>query len=123
MLAEAIEKVSLVEISLRSRKSYIGFVSESGVGIGGDTDVILVPVWSGFRDRYTQDLEIITDYNPILDEYVDSESPQLSYEDFRIVIPIAEIVSARFFLPAVYVQFQGESHKEELGEGEIDEED
>ena len=119
LLSEALIKARLVEVSLRNRKSYIGFVSESGVG-DGDTDVILLPLSSGFRDKYTHKLTITTDYEPILKEYVDNKKHNLSYIDFRVVIPIAEIISARFFFPAVYNQFQEEPFQEEHDKNNLD---
>ncbi len=108
LIAESIEEQKLIEITLRSRKSYVGFALESGVGMSGEADISLIPTMSGFRDKDTQDLEIVINYSQIIFEYI-RESSDLSYEDFRIVIPISEIVSARLFIPAVYECFLEET--------------
>ena len=62
---------------------------------------------SGYRNKDTHELEITTNYAPVLGESLEKSS-DLVYEDFRIVIPMPEIVSARVFLPETYELFQGE---------------
>ena len=104
LIAESIEDQKLVEISLRSGKSYIGLAIESGIGQYGETDVSLIPVASGYRDRDTQELRITTNYAPVIQQAL-RQSSTIAVEDFQIVIPISEIVSARVFLPEVYRLF------------------
>lgn len=103
LIAESIEDQKLVEISLRNRKSYIGFGIVSSVEtIDRDkADIELLPIASGFRDEHTQELIITENYAEVFEE--------LSYgqfDDFRVVLPMAEIVSARVFDPDAYVLFQ-----------------
>ena len=59
-------------------------------------------------------LEITTDYAPVISKSLleSSDTSAIIYEDFRVVIPMSEIVSARIFDPKVYELFQ----QEELSE-------
>ncbi len=63
---------------------------------------------SGYRNQDTQELEITTNYAPVVQESLE-ESLDLAYEDFRIVIPMPEIVSTRLFHPEAYQRFKGEN--------------
>ena len=108
LIRESIDDEKFVELSLRSGKSYIGFVLESGIARQGESDVALLPLKSGYRKEDTRELEITTDYAPVLWQSLE-ESPSLVYEDFRIVIPMSEIVTARIFDPDVYARFKSDS--------------
>ncbi len=107
LVAESIEHQKLVEISLKNRKVYVGFALKSGKVSHGKSDVENVPMMSGYRDGDTQDLEITTNYAPVIRKSLE-ESFGLVYEDFRVVIPMTEISSARVFLPRAYKLFQQE---------------
>ena len=104
LIADSIADQKLVELSLRNGKSYIGLGLVSGIGKSGDADIIIVPMASGYRHKDTQELAITTYYSPVIDQA--SDSLGLSYQDFRIVIPMSEIVSARLFFPEAYELFQ-----------------
>ncbi len=106
LIAESIEEAKLVEISLRSGKSYIGFALVSGIERSGESDVTLIPMASGYRNNETRELEITTNYAPVIRESI-QESSDIVYEDFRIVIPRSEIVSARIFDSTAYKRFAG----------------
>ena len=86
----------LVEISTKGGKCYIGFALESGVAAGGDADIAIVPVASGYRDSESKELRITTNYLPALQE------SDLEIAEFRVVIPLSEIASARRFDPDAY---------------------
>ena len=108
LIRESIDTKELVELSLRSGKSYIGFVFESGIARHGESDVALLPMASGYRKEDTRELEITTDYAPVLWKSLE-ELSSLVYEDFRIVIPMSEIVTARIFDPDVYELFKSDN--------------
>lgn len=88
---------------MRNRKSYIGLGIVSGVEtIDKDkADIELLPIASGFRNKHTQELIITENYAEVLDKHRNQQ-----YDDFRIVIPMSEIVSARIFDPDAYELFQ-----------------
>lgn len=115
LIAESIEKQMLVEFSLKSGKSYIGLALESEPPKHGKSDIALIPMASGYRNKDTHKLEITTHYAPEIKKSLESRS-DLDYESLLIVIPMSEIVSARFFHPEVYKSFQ----KEELFEEQED---
>lgn len=103
MIAESIEDQKLIEISLRNRKSYIGFGIVSSIETidKDEADIELLPTASGYRDESTQELILTDNYAEVLEEH-----PYDNYDDFRIVIPMSEIVSARVFDPDAFTIFQ-----------------
>lgn len=106
LIADSIADRNLIELSLKNGKSYIGFALERGIKRQQDEpDVVLIPVASGYRDPETKSLTITTHYAPVIEQSLAGKS-DLSNEDFRIVIPMSEIVSARLFFPEAYELFQ-----------------
>ncbi len=102
---------SLVEISTRSGKSYIGFPQSIPVHVHGDGDLGLLPVLSGYRTKKSRELVITTDYWPAFEASAkeDSRLAHLTADDFRIVVPRREIVSARRFDLEAYKFFSESS--------------
>lgn len=103
LVAESIEDQKLVEITLKNRKSYIGFGIVSSIeSMDKDrADIEILPIASGFRDEHSLELFVTENYAEVFEE--------LSYgqfDDFRVVLPMAEIVSARVFDPDAYILFQ-----------------
>ena len=90
----------LVEVSTKGSKCYIGFALESGVAAGGEADIAIAPVASGYCDSETRALRITTDYLPAL------RQSDLEVAEFRVVIPLSEIASARRFDPDAYELLQ-----------------
>ena len=105
LITDAIRDQSPIEISLRSRKSYIGFVVGNNAGRNSDVAVALFPVYSGHRSEETLDLEIDMEYGSVVETYLNDPS-DWDPEDFRVVVPISEIVSARPFDEKIYRDFQ-----------------
>ena len=121
LIAESIERQLPVEISLRNRKVYIGLAIESGIGSGSDSDIAIIPLYSGYRDEETLDLHIETDYLPIIWNYVNEDEEEDAQEEergdeeedgenwipeeFRVVLPLSEIASGRLFDEEVYDKF------------------
>lgn len=97
LIQEAVESKGrqLVEVSTKSSKCYIGFAQESGVTASGEPDIAIVPLASGYRDGRAE-LRITTHYLPALME------SELELAEFRVVIPLAEVASARRFDPDAY---------------------
>ena len=120
LLAESTERQAFVELTLRSGKSYIGLALNSGLQAHDESDIALIPLASGYRDPDTQELEITTYYAPVIDEWLEEleeenerpaprqeMEPRLeNLEDFRIIVPMSELVSARLFDLDVYERFR-----------------
>lgn len=96
VVQDSLDYSTLVEISMRSGKSYIGLATHSGVSTSGPTDIALIPFASGYRDRRTRELTMTTYYSDTLLDY------EGDLEDFQVVVPRAEIASARKFIPGVW---------------------
>ena len=61
-------------------------------------------MYSGYRDENTLDLRITIDYEVVLNWHLMGDE-SLIPEDFRVVVPMSEIVSARLFDENVYDDF------------------
>ena len=104
-LEDAASRPSLVEVSLRNRKCYIGLPLDSGIGSTPDSDVSLIPVYSGYRDEATLELVLTRDYRPVVTTHT-FPNTLLTPEDFRVIFPMSEIVSVRPFDSEVFDTFQ-----------------
>lgn len=111
LIAESFDRSELVEISLRSGKSYIGFALDSRMTRRGESDVALLPMASGYRDEGSQKLKITNNYEDVILEYSGSENSSVQIKDFRVVFPMSDIVSARIFLPKVWRRFRQENQE------------
>ena len=98
LMQEAVDSKGsqLVQISTQGGKCYIGFALESGVAAAGEPDIAITPIASGYRDSETRELRIVRNYLPAL------QSSDLGLAEFRVVIPLGEIASARRFDPDAY---------------------
>jgi len=94
------QEEKLAEVSLSSRKSYIGFVLNSGVASIGDTEIAILPVASGYRDVDTQELIITTHYG---DLEARARKYRVNVSDFQVVITKSEIMTVRVFVPEAYL--------------------
>ena len=107
------ERSAHVELSLRSGKSYVGMVLNSGITTGGESDVSLIPTASGYRNEGTRELVFTTFYGAVFDDWLSSRSSAMDYRTaeeiadyFTIVIPKSEIVSVRLFDMKMYGLFE-----------------
>lgn len=112
LITDSIERRKMIEISLRTGKSYIGYTLHTSIARSGDSDVTLIPMASGYRSEETRELRITTHYSPIIKEWIGRQgSPSIpsisqTIQDFKVVLPRSEVCSARLFDPAVYRLFQ-----------------
>lgn len=83
----------------------MGFASESGVAADGDSDIALIPLVSGYRRDDTKELVLTTHYATALDMCLQDKLPGLKLDDFQVVLPRAEIASARAFNTQAYKVF------------------
>ena len=105
LIANSIDRNQMVELSLRNGKSYIGLALESGIESIGESDISIVPALSGYRDKATQELHITTEYASVIDKTIQGAT-SIASDDFQVVIPMSEIISARTFIPEAYDRFQ-----------------
>jgi len=90
-----------VMLTLASKKVYVGFSLEANASRGKKDWVRIEPLVSGYRDD-DQEFVYTTDYSWLHA----SSSPQNSVrrEDFDIIVPASDIVSAHAFDLNIYVQ-------------------
>jgi hypothetical protein len=104
VVIESLEESKPIEVSLQNRKIYMGWAVDTGVGSSADADVAMVPMFSGYRDEDTLDSMITMDYAPVIRRNL-GQNRALDLRDFRVVIPMSEIVSVRLFDEDVYNDF------------------
>ena len=110
IIAESFDNNALIEITLKNGKSYIGLALEQGIAGHGESDVALIPLASGYRDKDTHELHLIIDYISAIKAYQESDKAPTDVEEarketehlivserLRVVFPMSEIMSARFF--------------------------
>ncbi|MEX0770246.1 MAG: hypothetical protein WD035_05910 [Balneolaceae bacterium] len=106
ILLKALEDAKLVSITLKSRKVYIGFITQNFFApYTGVKSVKLIPVYSGYRDEKDFHIVFTTSYDEVIRYTVDDEEINLDIDDFQTGIPISEIVTVNIFDPRVYEKF------------------
>lgn len=108
LLRDSLARNRMVEVTLRSSKSYVGYAQDTGVKTQrADPDVTLIPMASGFRHSETRELVLTTFYGKTAAEFLVSYGRESSWteEDFQVAVPFSEIVSARLFDPVAFQMF------------------
>ncbi|MDT8895504.1 hypothetical protein RSO41_12640 [Halomonas sp. I1] len=93
---------SLIQVSVKNDKVYVGIIVGMGDPDGGETfkEIALLPIMSGFRDKDERGMYLPNDYPQFF-----HESPDKMMD--AIYIPREEIYSYGGFDPAVYDQVSG----------------
>lgn len=100
---EAIETCETVEVSLNTGKVYIGQIVQSGIGVSSEFDLMISPLYSGYRDRETNELYITQFYYRIL-RIIQEDKDRRSWPDLRIGISLSDVISIRSFDPELYLK-------------------
>ena len=106
LFVESMESDSVVELTLLSGKMYVGWVLNAGVADPERRFVEMLPLASGFRAKETHELRFTTNYALVLDR-TEADTEPARREDFRVVVPVTEIRSARPFDFDTYLEFWG----------------
>ena len=93
LMQDCIDSRSFVELTLETGKSYVGLVVESGITTPSESDVSIVPIFSGYRDDEHQ-LQLTTSYIDAISKA--PEEDDVPYQ-FELVLSKSQIVSARRF--------------------------
>lgn len=111
LLSRALSEAKLVSLTLQSRKVYIGFVTASFDPANERKYIVLLPMYSGYREESTLDLVIQTNYAPVYADIIeqDNRAALKGIGDFRLVIPVGEVQSLNLFDPAAYTLFRERS--------------
>lgn len=108
LLLRSLRKTEQLSISLASGKVYVGFVTSAVDASFDRKHMKLLPTVSGYRDPATRELMVTHEYAEVYQQLMKDESADLvaHADDFQLVIPISEIVTASLFDPDVYEMFQ-----------------
>ncbi len=106
LMIQSIEQAVPVELTLNSDKCYIGLILKSDITRRQEPEIALVPILSGYRHSTTRELVITTNYSPIIKDFADMDRKKYRYDDFRVIVRMCEITTARLFHPEVYETFQ-----------------
>lgn len=90
LLHQSLERAGLVEVTLVSRKSYVGRVVYLHPWAAAGIDVSMIPYMSGYRHQDTLELEITTYYDKALNANVSPEMLEVSF-------PYSQVASVRPF--------------------------
>jgi hypothetical protein len=105
LLLKALKEEKHVMITLSSGKVYIGRVT-IGLAPEDDRSFELLPMKSGYREGDKQRLELTTHYDEAFQKIFDGEpDPFEVIGDFRVVIPVKEVVSATLFRGDIYAKY------------------
>ena len=119
LLDDAIQGSWYVELTLRSGKSYVGLSVHNPYWTSSEfADVELIPLFSGYRTDQQRELKLTRYYGDDIRRMVgDPATPRegLSARDFRVVVPLREIVTARLFDPDVYEQMNPAENVHQVG--------
>ena len=105
IIQEALGDKALIEISTKRGKSYIGLPQFVGSPVRWENDVVLLPLFSGYRKTETHQLVITADYRSVIRRLAakeDGENISPSAHDLLIALPYEVIASARRFNLDVY---------------------
>lgn len=106
LLDDAMQGDWYVELALETGKCYVGLPVRSAYATSSEAaDVELIPLFSGDRTGETRELRLTRYYGDDIRRLVDDSAglrAGLSPRDFRVVIPLRQVVAARLFDPDVY---------------------
>ena len=112
LIGEAIRKQSMVLVSLKDGKEYVGFIDTVRDPARGERRFFsLLPVMSGYRTA-TQQVEFTTFYDYIRSQLDQSQSNELDHVelyDLLTVLPVESVRSIRLFDQALFEAFQRDS--------------
>src|SRR5262249_5856128 len=97
-----------VLLTLKSGKVYVGRIVSAFEPGHRDQSILLFPTLSGYRDKETQEISWSIDYDDVYtrmeQQYGEEKADQLK-EEFRIVLPLSEIISTTRFDYDVYFAY------------------
>jgi len=96
------ESIRLIELTLESRKVYVGFILQSDPPVGPRLSVKMIPILSGFRDEVHLGVQLTHNYARTLDMHPEQLARA---EHLSVIIPSATIRSARLFDAELYRRF------------------
>lgn len=106
LILESMKPTELIEVTLESNKVYIGWVLGAHIANLERKYIEVSPLYSGYRDRGTQEMKLLTNYAQAFADHPDQIKKGHEYR-LRIVIPVSQIRTIRPFDIEYYSLFIG----------------
>ena len=101
LLYQCMEEGELAWLTLKSQRIYIGMIQTSSFDGSGTSNVVIIPMLSGYRDENTLDLQVEHNYSAwYYDHDISLTSEEVTALAFRKVIMLDQIESLSLFDPA-----------------------
>ncbi|AAV81372.1 hypothetical protein [Idiomarina loihiensis] len=106
---ESPDKRMLVRVVLSNRKVYIGNLIRCDITRGVCSNIVLVPMHSGYQDESTLELQLTEHYEKHYSAELSSDATELQIKDFlnqySLTIPVHHLVTASLFDLTAYQKF------------------
>lgn len=101
LLYQCMEQGELAWLTLKSQRIYIGMIQTASFDSSGTSNVVIIPMLSGYRDEDTLDLHVEHNYSAWYHEHhISLISEEVTALAFRKVIMLDQIESLSLFDPA-----------------------
>jgi Family of unknown function (DUF6338) len=107
LLTDALDSTRQVSITLHTGKVYVGFVVRTFNPAYDRKYIVILPTMSGYRAATTHQLIFDTDYTRVYQALMEEDESRLvrGVNDFQIVVPVSQVVSANLFDWEAYQRF------------------
>lgn len=102
LLFDSMRAPDLISITLGNGKVYVGVPTDAPSLDPRTQYVAILPMFSGYRDAATKQMQLTTAYWPLYDRISSGAISGPDPNDFEIIFPAAEVKSANRFDPEFY---------------------
>ncbi len=101
LLLHCMEEGELAQVTLRSRRIYVGMIHTATLEYEKTANIVLIPMLSGYRDAKTMNLAVENNYSRWYHQHdISFVSTPKSALEFRKVLMVDQIESLSLFDPA-----------------------
>ena len=95
----------ILQITLRSRKVYIGVISHVEFSDPENSIVTILPLYSGYRDKDTYEFKPTTNYRPIIQQNFIAPTLMDNDAELDVSFPKSDVIVIRQFDEQIYEDF------------------
>lgn len=114
LLNEAVDRTIPIALTMKSRKVYVGFVTQTFDPSHDRKWISILPLVSGYRDSDNLRIVFVTNYQDVygkvgpveVDKPLPGKLGHLAPKDFGIVLPVDDVQSANLFDLTAYKSFK-----------------
>lgn len=107
------DEEKLLMVTTKTNKVYIGFVNKISEPIN-HSHITIIPNFSGYRNKDTQELNITTSYLDVLSDFINNHQEKNIENKIGVIIPVSEVVLISKFSMEVFESFNTISPEKEL---------